>query len=140
LSVEEIAALRRDVDFLAWPLNEHWRSAVRIGRFAERQCYRVDWTDDAGKTGARLFDIRTGLEVGATWNSTAETGLATTRAFSNYRAFAGILMPSTIARLDRGHEELFELTSVMLTDLALSDFAPPEGILLKSASIEKGLN
>jgi hypothetical protein len=141
LSAGEVQELRRDADFLSWPDSEHWTRTVRCANFAEKRCYRVDLIDEAGQQGARFFDVNTGLQVGMTWSSTVAGGSAATRLLSCYRDFGGLLVPATMTRIEPGRREIFDITSVVVANIAESRFTPPEPVreLLGSAPAKVGL-
>ena len=130
LSQVDAQQFKQETELVIWPkpinttasTNTIQDLEVTLGRFNRTKSYRIIENHDRFEI-ASYFDVESGLRIGSTWKSEANT--RQTNLFQSYRQFERMVLPSQIIRRRPDSEEILSVTSVTMTEAPLTFLKPP---------------
>jgi hypothetical protein len=97
--------------------------------FDGRPCYKVSLVKKIGGEDFEFYDVATGLKAGAIGARETQMGsMSVTVIQTDYKKFAGMLVPTTIKQAVSGVEQLITITSIEFDTVPPSTFDMPEKI------------
>lgn len=129
---KELEQKKFDADFYS-ELHEEGRYAsmktIEKTTFDARQCYKVSMVKKDGSEDFDFYDVATGLRAGSMGSRESPMGpTAVTQVTTDYKKFAGILIPTTLKQTAMGVEQVWTFTSVEFDKVPPSTFEPPAQI------------
>jgi hypothetical protein len=132
LAGKQLDQLRASGDLLA-PLHANVRSVTWIGArdFDGRKATAVAVISHSGDSTTEYFDAETHLLIGLEQRIATPGGdVPATTSFTGYRAFNGVLIPTTVTqRLPGGQIMVTKITTVDQQPIDRSVFTPPPSVL-----------
>lgn len=129
---KELEEKKFDADFYI-DLREEGRYAtmktVEKTTFDGRPCYKVSLVKKDGSEDFDFYDVETGLKAGASATRESPMGpVALTQVTTDYKKFAGLLVPTTLKQTAMGVEQVLKLTAIEFDNVPPTTFEPPTQI------------
>jgi hypothetical protein len=129
---KELEEKKFDADFYS-DLHEPGRytsmKTVEKTTFGGRPCYKVSLVRTNGTEDFDFYDVETGLKAGAMVTRESQMGpMSVTQITSDYKNFAGLLLPTTLKQTAMGVEQVLKLTAIEFDNVPPTTFDPPAQI------------
>jgi hypothetical protein len=129
---KELEDKKFDADFYS-DLHEQGRYAsmktIEKTTFDGRPCYKVSLVRTNGTEDFDFYDVATGLKAGAMVTRESQMGpMSVTQITSDYKNFAGLLLPTTLKQTAMGVEQVLKLTAIEFDNVPPTTFDPPAQI------------
>lgn len=129
---EVLKSIARDADmYYHLHVMRYFRTMEVIGvqTFDGRPCFHLKGVNNWGKQNEQYYDRETGLLLGYAFNTAWRGGNgAATQSFEDYRAFAGVRMPTKNTTRDGDEVSVFTIEGVTWDDVRDSIFELPPAV------------